>query len=193
MRQIKLPAESLYEDEWVNPQCVKSLQECLAQSTCPIWWAIIILGRIGEERKLFCHCPYSKSLSFVPRGTQFGPQKGLLIIPDRYCIHPKTIREHGKRHVYWQLLLIMSWPGASTHPPLHTHVCTYYCCCSVPKLCLTLCGPMECSTPGFPALHHLLEFAQTQVHWVSDAFQSSRPLLSPSPPPLNLSQHQGLF
>ena len=53
--------------------------------------------------------------------------------------------------------------------------------------------PMDCSTPGFPVLHHLLEFAQTHVHWVSDAIQPSHPLLPPSPPALNLSQHQGLF
>ena len=41
-------------------------------------------------------------------------------------------------------------------------------CCSVTKSCPTLCNPMNCSTPGFPVLHHLLEFAQTHVHWVSD-------------------------
>ena len=49
------------------------------------------------------------------------------------------------------------------------------------------------STPGFPVLHHLLEFAQTHVHWVSDATHPSLPLSSPSPPALNLSKHQGLF
>ena len=43
-----------------------------------------------------------------------------------------------------------------------------YCCSSVAKSCQTLCDPMGCSTPGFPVLHHLLEFAQTHVHWVSD-------------------------
>ena len=52
---------------------------------------------------------------------------------------------------------------------------------------------MDCSTPGFPVLHHLLEFAQTHVHWVDDAIQSSRPLSSPSPLAFNLSQHQGLL
>ena len=52
---------------------------------------------------------------------------------------------------------------------------------------------MDCSTPGFPVHHHLLEFAQTHVHWVGDAIQPSHPLLSPSPPALSLSQHQGLF
>ena len=52
---------------------------------------------------------------------------------------------------------------------------------------------MNCSTPGFPVLHYLLELAQTHVHWVGDAIQPSHPLLSPSPPAFNLSQHQGLF
>ena len=66
-------------------------------------------------------------------------------------------------------------------------------CCLVAKLCLTLCNPMDYSTPGFPVLHYLPEFAQTHVHWVSDAIQPSYPLLSPSPPDFYLSQHQGLF
>ena len=47
--------------------------------------------------------------------------------------------------------------------------------------------------PGFPVLHCLLEVGQTRVHWVSDAVQPSRPLSSPSPPALCISQHQGLF
>ena len=51
------------------------------------------------------------------------------------------------------------------------------CCCSVAKSCLTLCDPMDCGTPGFAVLHHLPEFAQTHVHWVSDAVQPSHPLL----------------
>ena len=59
--------------------------------------------------------------------------------------------------------------------------------------CLTLCNPMNCSMPGFPTLHHLLEFPQIHVHWVSDAIQWSHPLPPPFPPVLNLSQHQGLF
>ena len=66
------------------------------------------------------------------------------------------------------------------------------CCCSVLQSCLTLCNPMDCSTPDFPVLHHLLKFAQTHVHRVSDANQLSH-LSSPSPPAFNLSQHQGLF
>ena len=65
--------------------------------------------------------------------------------------------------------------------------------CSLTQSCLTLCDPMDCNTSGFPVLHHLLEFAQTLVHWVGDALQPSHPLLSPSPPAFILSQHQGLF
>ena len=52
---------------------------------------------------------------------------------------------------------------------------------------------MDCSTPGFPVQHQLPELTQTHVHWVGDAIQPSHPLLSPSPPAFNLSQHQGLF
>ena len=64
---------------------------------------------------------------------------------------------------------------------------------SVTQLCLTLCDPMDCSTPGLPVHYQLPELTQTHVHWVSDAIQPSHPLLSPSPPVFNLSQHQGLF
>ena len=64
---------------------------------------------------------------------------------------------------------------------------------SVTQPCLTFCNPMDCSTPGLPVHHQLLEFAQTHVHQVSDAIQPFHPLLSPSPPAFNLSQHQGLF
>ena len=49
---------------------------------------------------------------------------------------------------------------------------------------------MNCSTPGLPVHHQLLESTQTHVHCVSDVIQLSHPLLSPSPPALNLSQHQ---
>ena len=73
--------------------------------------------------------------------------------------------------------------------PLLLPCCSY----SVTQSCLTLCNPTDCSTPGFPVLHHLLELAQTHVYWVSYAIQPSHPLFSLSPPLFNLSQHQGLF
>ena len=71
-------------------------------------------------------------------------------------------------------VLVTIRPGGG----LHVNKCS--CCCSVAKSYLTLCDPMDCSTPGFPVLHYLLEFAQAHVHWVSDAVQPSYPLLPAS-------------
>ena len=64
---------------------------------------------------------------------------------------------------------------------------------SVAQSCPTLCDPMNHSMPGLPVHHQLPESTQTHVHWVGDAIQPSHPLSCPSPPALNLSQHQGLF
>ena len=76
-----------------------------------------------------------------------------------------------------------------THPEDPTSVLWFWCtnscvcCCSVPKSYLTLCNPMDCSTPGLPVYQQLLELAQTHVCWVRDAIQPSHPLSSPSPLP----------
>ena len=64
---------------------------------------------------------------------------------------------------------------------------------SVAHSWLTLCDPMDCSTPGILDHHQLLELAQTHIHRIGDAIQSSHPLLSPFPPTFNPSQHLGLF
>ena len=79
--------------------------------------------------------------------------------------------------------------------PAEFFLCFFFvcCCCWVAQSYLTLCDPMDCSTPGFPVLHHLPDLAQTHVHWVDDAIQPSHPLSPPSSPALPLSQHQGLF
>ena len=86
---------------------------------------------------------------------------------------------------------------SSTHPSSYlshlSALTTFSQFSSVTQLCLTLCDPMDHSTPGLPIHHQLPEFTQTQVQWVGDATQPSHSLLSPSPPAFNLSQHQGLF
>ena len=64
---------------------------------------------------------------------------------------------------------------------------------SVAQSCPTLCDPMNCSMPGLPVHHQLLEFTQTHVHRVGDAIQPSHPLPFHSPPAPNPSQHQSLF
>ena len=70
----------------------------------------------------------------------------------------------------------------------------FLCICVVSSVqslsCVPLFGTPDCSTPGFPVHHQLQELTQIHVHWVSDAIQPSHPLLSPSPPTFNLSQHQ---
>ena len=65
--------------------------------------------------------------------------------------------------------------------------------CSVAQSCLTLCDPMDCSTPGLLVPHHLLEFAQVHVRCIGNAIHPSHPLTLSFPSALNLSQHQGLF
>ena len=64
---------------------------------------------------------------------------------------------------------------------------------SVAQLWPTLCDPKNRNTPGLPVHHQLVEFTQTHVHRLGDAIQASHPLLSPSPPAFNLSQHLSLF
>ena len=71
-----------------------------------------------------------------------------------------------------------------------------HCACnfsSVAQSCLTHCNPMDCSTPGLPVHHQLLDFTQTHVHGVGDAIQPSHPLSSPYPPAFILSPALGSF
>ena len=83
-------------------------------------------------------------------------------------------RSEGRR-LWWK----------STHSSIDQE---HYCCCSDAQ-CPTLGGPTDCSMPGLPVLHYLPECAHTHVHWVGEAIQPSHPV-APSPPALNLSQHQ---
>ena len=88
----------------------------------------------------------------------------------------------------WKLLLLS--PDVKNMKYIHFGK---YQFSSVTQLCRTLWDPINHSTPGLPVHYHLPESTQTHVHRVEDAIQPSHPLPSPSPPALNLSQHQGLF
>ena len=102
----------------------------------------------------------------------------------------------------WQLKSLIEWIPSFQHTPT-THTTTYsssgtmicpkHQFSSVTQSCLTLCDPMNHSTPGLPVYHQLPEFTQTHVHWVGDTIKPSHPLSSPSPSAPNPSQHQGLF
>ena len=94
----------------------------------------------------------------------------------------------------WDLSLNFESTLRVTHFPLHIfYVHSLVQFSSVTQSCLTLCDPMNCSTPGLPVHHQLPEFIQTHVRWVGDAIQPSHLLSAPSPPAPNPSQHQGLF
>ena len=98
--------------------------------------------------------------------------------------HSYQSRKGNKRNPDWKrrskTLTVCRW-----HDPLHQFS-------SVTQSCPTLCDYMNCSTPGLPVYHQLLEFNQTHVHWINDAIQPSHPLLSPFPPASNPPQHQSL-
>ena len=100
----------------------------------------------------------------------FTTQSFLKCLPSQGCLYlSKMLREHQSSCCYGSVIFAQF--------------------SSVAQLCLIPCYPMDCSMPGFPVHHKLLELAQTHVHWVSDAIQASRPLSSPFPPAFNLSQH----
>jgi len=117
--------------------------------------------------------------------TEVGPKRPVLIQPTRNMDSsgetPNTLEYVG---------LLAQYGHQEADDGVQDFI---FCCCSVAKSCQTLCDPMNCNTPGFPVLDHLLEFAQTHVHWVSDAIQPSHPLSPSSPLALNLSKHQCLF
>ena len=73
------------------------------------------------------------------------------------------------------------------------HSIVYWLSVQLSSSVLTVCNPMDCSIPGFPVHHQLLEPTQTHVHHIGDAIQPSHPLLFPSPLTFNLSQNWGLF
>ena len=88
----------------------------------------------------------------------------------------------------------ISFSRGSFQPKAWTQVSCIVVSQSVQSLSrVLLCDSIDCNTPGLPVHHQLPEFTQTHIHWVSDAIQPPHPLLSPSPPAPNLSQHQGLF
>ena len=94
--------------------------------------------------------------------------------------------------VFFVFSSTVSIPDISSQKRAATEVEILVLFSSVTQSCPTLYSPMDCSMPGFPVHHQLLELAQTHVHLVGDAIQPSYPFLSPSPPAFSLSQHQCL-
>ena len=138
------------------------------------------MGFTGKNTGVGCH--------FLLQGIFLTQGSNLLLLLGRRILYHWATR---KAHYYITSILYQVENIPNVSPSLY--LCFFHQFSSVAQLCPILCDPMDCSTPGFPVHHHLLELSQTHLHWVSDAIQPSHPLLSPSPPAFNLSQHQGLF
>ena len=120
-------------------------------------------------------------------------------------LHYSCLENPRDRGTWWATVqrVTKNWTQLkwlSTHARIYMCVCMCVCVCVyissvqlVAQSCLTLCNPIDCSTPGLPVHHQLPEPAHTHVHRVGDAIQPYHPLSSPSPPAFNLSQHQGLI
>ena len=133
------------------------------------------------EREHKVQIPKSTKGSLVPHAK--GPTSLLGL---RQRLHCRARCPHRKHFIH---ITTESWMTSERENILYFMKSFFLGCCSVAQSCLTLCDPMDCSTPGLPVLHYLPESAQTHVHGISDAIQPSHP----PPPALNLSQHQGLF
>ena len=94
-----------------------------------------------------------------------------------------TCKDRLQREAFWNLIVKLFLCGLLIFFFLKTVISSVS---SVTQLCPILCDPMDCSMPGLPVHHQLLEFAQTLVHWVSDAIQPFHPLSS-------LSSHLRIF
>ena len=133
---------------------------------------------------------------WVNRKTRLQDNHGCCSVTKLHTTLCPTLSHANRFSVWWRLL-----SGSQTFFLLQCQMMkagrelsgASLCCCSVTRLCPTLCGPTDYSTAGSLVFHYPLEFAQIHVHCVGDAIQPSHPLLPSSPFAFNLSQNQGLF
>ena len=149
-------------------------------------WYTLVQLQVGRWMLRIC-CSPEALLRFDPHFQFWGPVLGLKCSVFSHhlmggCHNPLWVPGHsGSLH------------DLGHTKPFLTVLIVWICISSVAQSCPTLCDLMNHSTPGLPVHHQLLEFTQIHAHWVGDAIQPSHPLSSPSPPALNLSQHQILL
>ena len=169
---------------------------------CKTPWGSHVKGyiptRLGKYLKFRSHRQYLVLFS----DNEIGLHKyamwrsAFTFLPQIFLMPPASHRESWSIWIsnlwWWHVSFEVLKHLASIHggcSSFSSHVCASVQFSSVAQSCLTLCNPMNRSTPGLPVHHQFPE----STHWVGDAIQPSHPLSSPSPPALNLSQHQGLF
>ena len=173
-----------------------------------IYWELASLGSSAELFRLLTFLIFAASMWGKSEMKVLVAQLCPTLCDPMDCSPPGS-SVHGILQVRILKWIVISSSRESSRPRNRTQVscitgrvCTIWtalfpffrtnsCCCSVARSCPTLYDPMHCSTPGFPVLHHLSEFAPGAN--LDVATQPSHPLLSPSSSALNLSQHQGLF
>ena len=199
-----------YEQQVEKHQKLQCLKLALVNIMSPVLlhnnWSDVLQPMLPKLNKLcykvFHHPPYSPDLS----PTEYHFVKHLDNFLQVKSFHNQQEAEHDfqefvkswsmdlyatgiNKHIsHWQKMCWFVIVPISINKDVFQHQFS-----SVTQSCLTLCDPMDCSTPTFPVHYQLQELAQTHVHQVSDAIQPFNPLVSPSVPAFNLSQHHGLF
>ena len=114
----------------------------------------------------YSHCNWFQSISMMPQNAELEIDAHNIISRKEailYCniiIFYTVILQSG--HLFFKLFCSSSktWDSQKW---ISKDLCQYFKaldCCSFPKSCLTLCNPMDFSTPVLPVLHYLPEFAQ---------------------------------
>ena len=164
---------------------------------------VTICSDLGAQENKVCHCFFSPSICHE----LMGPDAMIFVfwmlsLKPSFSFSSFTFKRlfssslSAKRVVssaYLRLLILFPAILIQVYASSSLAFCMEFQFSSVNQLCLTFCGPVDCSIPDFHAHHKLQELAQTHVYWVNDGIQPSSPLLFPSPPTFNFSQHQGLF
>ena len=136
------------------------------------------------------------TVEFPSRGTHYvGRVKwcadGLTSVLRR--LNNQTVRNVGSRSYTLYMCKASPFLALQTGTSPYSLSLSFLQFSSIAQWCPTPCNPMNCSTPGLPVHHQLLEFIQIHIHWVVDAIQPSHPPQTPFPPAPNPSHHQSLF
>ena len=163
---------------------------------------LISIELVMPSNHLILCCPLLLLLSILPSIRVFSSESVLHMKWPKYwsfSLNISSSNEHSgllSLRIDWLDLIAVQGTLKSLlqhHSSKASILCFSVQFSSVSQSCATLCDPMKCSMPGLPVHHQLPEFTHIHLHWVGDAIQPSHPLLSPSPPTFNLSQHQSLF
>ena len=145
------------------------------------WWKALTL--LPQKFELLASCPKYHVTEFVPSAQQTSSSRNQSIFwwgKSSKRLTELPIPDISYTEISGQFEIISPCTSVRFNPNILS-AGKMHCCCSVAQSCLTLCVPMDCSMPGFPLLHHLLQLAQIHVHWADDAIQPSHSLSSPSP------------